>query len=155
MKNSPLLQIGTQQGRNFSLFEILDPKNRPPPNCVKLRFWAFQNILRLGFFENFPKSERFPLVLDRYSGLQQNWRPPPPACRSQICWILEIDGWYNPQTHSLASKITPLPPLRCLEGYRPWCWGMRPLYRRIWDLQAGGGARQFCCNLEYMYQTYC
>ena len=48
------------KGGNFSLFEILDSKNRPPPNCLKLRFWAFQNILRLDFFENFPKSEKFP-----------------------------------------------------------------------------------------------
>ena len=28
-KFPPLLSIGTQQGGNFSLFEILDPKNRP------------------------------------------------------------------------------------------------------------------------------
>ena len=57
-KFPPLFQIGTKQGGET--FHILNFKNRPPPNCLKPRFWAFQNILRLDFFENFPKFEKFP-----------------------------------------------------------------------------------------------
>ena len=61
VKNSPLVADRyTTRGEIFHFLRFWTPKIDPHPNCLKLRFWAFQNILRLDFFENFPKSERFP-----------------------------------------------------------------------------------------------
>ena len=51
LKIPPCCRSVHNQGFFSSLFEILDPKNRPPPNCLKLHFCAFQNILILDFLK--------------------------------------------------------------------------------------------------------
>ena len=61
-KFPPCCRSVHNKGGIFSLFEILDTKNRPPPNRLKLRFWAFQNIIRLDFLNAvIPVPGRYPI----------------------------------------------------------------------------------------------
>ena len=73
-KSVPLGPGRNNKGRGFSLFEIQDPQNRPPPNCycvgtqrVITSILSFSEHSKTWRFEKNPKSERFPLVFDRYT----------------------------------------------------------------------------------------